>query len=348
MCVLDVGIIQKSNIRNHFFVRTKPCGSFKNDLVLTDRIKQDVLDNHVYHIPTAPSTQTIINANINTFNQMNNIVNNIDPMEKISKYMKHTNSQIVDFDKHVMDTLETEIESLDTDKDCIIHLKSDALLQLVDSVTRITDFDNMNVVYDVISDKLKIYNEGCWKSYLMEAGISEIIHCIKDTYLDEYECYLLQKWNATTNSVTKSKVSEYITEYLQFLACNDMSPFFIGKTNGNILQTSSQSYDIEETWYKKFSRIKDNLKAYEVRKVRSNIANIIKRNSKVNILDLNKKIMELINVDEYFKREVLASMQHVLSTSIPMKLEVCHAHLFFYVFCHVVKTHLTPTYVYRM
>jgi len=314
--------IQKSNIRNHFFVRTKPCGSYQNDLVLTDDIKQKVLDDHVYHIPTTQSAQTIINTNINNFHQMNNIVNNIDTVEKLSKYMKHTKANIVDFDQHVMNTLETNAEALDKVKESIIHLKPDSLLQLVDSVTRITDFDNMNVVYDVIADKLKIYNEGCWKSYLMEAGISEIIHCIKDSYLDEYECYLLQKYHTTHNTFTKSQVAEYITEYFQFLACNDITPFFIGKTNGSILQTSSQSYEIEETWYKKFAKIKDNLKAYEVRKVRSNIANIIKRNSKVNILELNRKIMELINVDEFFKKEVLISMQQVLSTSVPFKLDV--------------------------
>jgi hypothetical protein len=291
----------------------KSCGALVSDIILTDDIKQHVLDNLVYREIKQQNPQTVINQQINMFNHMQNVISQIDPLEKLNKVVRHYNTELVDFDQHVLNTFSDDIEALDQIHDSnVVQLNTDSLLSIINILTTMVDIDNLNVIYDTIGDKVKLYNEGQWKTFLFHSGMSQILQCLQDGYLNFYETYLLKKYTVTQNHRTRALISEYLKGYYRFLACTELIPFVYEKTDGIILDTLSEEYTLEETWYTKFKDIKDNLKASEMKRTMTQIGNIIKRNSKSNIVELNKKIMEMINVDDTFQKEVLNCIQNIM------------------------------------
>lgn len=306
--------IQKNSMRDHLVKRKKACPPLKNDIELNEDIKQSILDNHIYNIPVVANPMTIINQQINHYNQMNNFISQMDPLQKLNSYLKHTNKQLIGLDDHINNVFESELEALDRD-DVITYLDKRALLSVVDTVTTIDNIDSLNVLYDNIANKIKIYNEGSWKSCLLDAGVHEVIACIKDSYLDSYECHLIRKWSNTSNAFKKNCIREYIEEYYKFLVALDMTPFVIDKEDGDILGTDDKNYYLEETWYPRFKAIKDNMKISDIKRIKGEIIEVIKGNTKSTVLELNKIIMELINVDEPFKNEVLKHIKTILESS---------------------------------
>lgn len=305
--------IQKNSIRRHLHHREKLCPPIACDIDLTDLVKQSVLDNHVYNVPQASNPLTVINQQINYYNHINNFLNQMDPLEKLQKYLKHTNTELIGFDDHVTNTFENEIEALDNEDDDLARLDRNALLNIIDTVTTVSSIDAINIIYDGIANKIKIYNEGSWKSCLLDAGIQEVIQCIKDSYLDCYECHLLRRFHRLSNAYRKAIVGEYLEEYYRFLASLDLIPFVVGHYDGLILGNSDNvESSIEDTWYPRYQTIKDNLKMTDIKTMKFKISDIIKRNTKCNLLDLNKTLMELIKVDDPFKNEVLNHIQCLL------------------------------------
>jgi hypothetical protein len=63
----------------------------------------------------------------------------------------------------------------------------------------------------------------------------------------------------------------------------------------------------------KYKHIDDGLNKSEQNKVKKEICIIIKNNSKASILELNKRVMEILQMDEDFKKEIIQSITHVLN-----------------------------------
>ena len=308
---------QKCNIRRHFYSRNKPCPVFENDIELTEEIKEYVLVNHMYRVPKKKkqSPSTVINQVINNYQQINHVVTQMDPLDKLNKIVEHKNIDLVEFDDYIETTYDKNIQKLESGEMKYFSLNKTDFLNIIDTLTCFKDIDNFNILYEAIPNKIKIYSEGIWKSYLFEAGIGDLIQRIKDCYLDKYESYMIQRYQNVTNHHTKSVIAESIEEYYRFIACFDMVPYVYDKTDGDISGTSSEDHDIEEYWYSKFRNIKSILLANDVKNVKVEIGNIVKRNTKSNILELNKKIMELIRVDDVFKEGVITEISGLINES---------------------------------
>lgn len=52
----------KTNMKHHFYKKLRPCPGSINDIVLTDEIKQSILDNRVYHLPKEKPENNVINT----------------------------------------------------------------------------------------------------------------------------------------------------------------------------------------------------------------------------------------------------------------------------------------------
>jgi hypothetical protein len=102
--------------------------------------------------------------------------------------------------------------------------------------------------------------------------------------------------------------SEHLLEYYKFLACLELTPFVYEKTDGDITGNGSKQYTITDKWYSKFRQIRSDLSVTEAKAVRTDVGNIVKRNTKANIIELNHKIMDMIRVDEEFKSSVLSAI----------------------------------------
>lgn len=134
--------------------------------------------------------------------------------------------------------------------------------------------------------------------------------------MDTYEVYLIRK-------ITKDNqidLHKRVQEYYHFLACFELNPFVYGRNDTEILysmdddrnDSSISSYCIEhhvivDKYKKVYNDIKDDLKVIDLNKMRKNIKDIIKNNTKINLSDLNRQVMDLLQLEEEFKLELCNS-----------------------------------------
>lgn len=327
----------KRLMRKHLYERKKPCPGEKNIITLTDDIKNCILDNkryiitqdpekneHQYHIPT-PTNIVNNTTTINNYQQITDFISNMDNVDKITKLSEYKNIDLIDFDERVEKKYHKFTERLESDKIDDFKLSFDNIMEIIDNVTSTSNGgEDLNFLYEQYSNKLKIFNDGEWSSTIFEIGVKEIIDIIKTYYLDYYECYLCRQiHNDDINMLMKTKKKEYLTEYYKLLVCFDLQPYIKGKTNNKIMYPSNHpsyyqstdsvsDFEIEESIMEIYRNIKENIKHMEVNKLKRDINNLIKRNSKSNIIELNRRVMEIIQVDDVFKSQILNSLSRCI------------------------------------
>lgn len=297
---------KKSNIQAHLYDLKKPCPATILDIQLTDDIKKYVLDNRVYH-PPKQTQQQIFNQQININNTINNYITKKDFQEKLEQYLGYNDTNLLEY----QDTIETKYEKqvdrfekrskpfqkYDT-------LKLDGLINVLHTCTSANDVQEMNVMYDKVLDRLQIYG-GEWESHMFEPGVKELIEKIQEVYLDYYEEYLLRQYTTVASVFDKQCIKEALKEYYEFLECFDVEPR---------LTTSPEEW-VQDLCDGDIGRmhtlVKDDLKASKLKEVKKTVFNVIKKNCTASVLELNKKIVDLIKMDEMFKNRVLAELQGV-------------------------------------
>jgi hypothetical protein len=53
----------------------------------------------------------------------------------------------------------------------------------------------------------------------------------------------------------------------------------------------------------------------EVKNVKKEVVDIVKKNSKANVIELNKKMMEVLQMDEEFKNNILDNLMYVMRST---------------------------------
>lgn len=318
-------------MRGHLFETKKPCPASRMDIVLTDEIKQYILDNRVYHPPKPasppPEPQQVtnnhqtINQVINNFNTMNNFVAQLDPIDKLTKLMKHNNCELITLDYNIQEKYCNKRESIEEAKsyNSTIAFKHHDLLEIIDEVSKLVNghLEELNVIYDNKTNKLKLYGlEGLadWEEVLVAKGINKIIELTKTYYLDAYECYLIRRLqDPDETAFNKQKCREQLNVYYKFIGCFDIDPYVKDHLDYEILyDLDDDRYDIdngnrlmEEEYYPMYVNIRDKTPKRDINNTRKDVIEIIKRNTKRNIDELNKKVVELFQMDEAFKNNML-------------------------------------------
>jgi hypothetical protein len=286
---------------------------------LTDEIKQHILDNRIYHVPEQKKDQNVINTTINNYNMMNNLLANMDVIDKMNKYMGYKNLELVDIDDKIEEKYIYQVKKLETNKYKNFYMSIQNMLEVVDTVTCMCDIEKCNVLYDEKLNKLRIFSCGEWKSLLLDGGIKELIEKVQACYLDAYECYLIRKMKSSTvDHHDKMRSKEFLDEYYKFISCFDILPFVFDKSDNQVLQTNEEDTDYEEftaqeEFYTCYKKIKENVTITECNKLRKNVKEIVKRNTKSNIIELNKKMMELFQMDESFKKDVISDITCIVA-----------------------------------
>ena len=242
---------------------------------------------------------------------MNNLVTRIDDLTKLMSYMDHTQTPLVNFSDKVDDMYAKHRFAMDTMRSKNIFLENSVMFETIDDVTSAQDLTMLNVLYEEVAQKLRIYDDNKWRTFLFETGIAEIITRIKECYLDVYERYLLKLWHDPSSSLPKKAyIKEHVEEYYRFIACYSLNPFVQEQSDQEIIGDDKpiKRYDVCEKWYPIYKDIKENLNVAYISRIKRDVANIVKRNAKANVLELNKKVMELIRMDEDFKHNVLVSV----------------------------------------
>lgn len=307
---------QKNSIRRHLYNKQKPCPTGFNDIELTDDIKNHILEYRVYHVQKNESKH----VTINNFNTMNNFIANMETMEKLVKYLSYNNMELIDYDRDIETKYQKHAKKLENNLYKDFALGRDDLYDIIDHVSKVKDDNDMNgfnVLYDTKFDELKLYESGTWENILFEKGVKKLIVTIQEYFLDSYELYLVRKIvNSDTNAHQKMKCRELLEEYYRFISVFDCQPYIKGKNDMEILYNIDEDrhdepcdeYTIEEELLPCFNRISDLHTKSELKKIKTEVFDIIKRNSKKNIHELNKKVINLFSMDENFKKMLLGNI----------------------------------------
>ena len=310
----------KYDTKRHLFNLKKTCPAINNDIELTDEIKNYILDNRIYKIPIKQTPQQIINNNIYNYNQINNYINNMDNMDKINKLIKIKNIELTDLDDKLEESYISTVYKLKNNKYKDYQLKFQNIMEIIDEITTINDISQLNILYDEILNKIKIFCDGEWKSLLLEIGITDIINKLQSSYLDAYECYLIRKIiNESSNYRYVAELEDSLMDYYKFLAWFDIIPYVYEKNDNKILYNNdndvyyvfSDKFDISDMYFSKYQVILAKINKTEQNKVKRGIENIIRKNTKSFFLDLNKKLLDSFNNDNEFKQEFIKDIQHL-------------------------------------
>jgi uncharacterized protein YPO0396 len=168
-------------------------------------------------------------------------------------------------------------------------------------------------MYDEKLNKLRLYDEGEWLSFLINTGMNKLIKIIQHEYLNAYEVYLIKKTRDTkVNFRDKQEIKEHIYAYYHFLGCFDIDPYVKNQNDQTVLafpekieEFKSEKFEIQEHFIPRYEDIKSKITKSDVAKTKKEVLDIIKRNSKNNIADFNKKIISLVQMDDEFKETVV-------------------------------------------
>jgi hypothetical protein len=302
---------QKNSIRDHLYNRKKQCPTNISNLNLTDEIKEHIM-NYKKYIVIKPSKEekvpTIIQT-INYNNTMNNYINKMDPIDKLTKLMEYKEKEIIYLEDDMENNFRIRLNNMENDSFKYGYdIDENRLFDIIDEISKIKrgDLTHMNIIYNDKLKELNLYKSGCWESLIVERGLKEIISIMKDIFFDYYEKYLFKQiYVSEKNYIKKQKYKEDVERHYKFLCCFDLLPFIQDKDDMDILGENDGDfgkYSIEEKWMKIYTDITQNIKRYDINKMKKNIIDILKNNTQHNIKDLNKNMIDLLNIDDDFKQ----------------------------------------------
>ena len=304
-------------MRKHLLSLKKPCPSSRLTIELTDDIKQDILDNRVYHLPEPPTNPHInIINNINTNNTIANFVNKLEIKDKLGKYLDFKQLELQDLGTTLEEKYGSKVRRMERNgfKYGFV-LQAQDLMGVIDEMSSIkrddATFEDLNLMFNPKYQKLMIYDNGDWDEHLIDNGISRIIVLVKEYFLDTYEIFLIRRIREALTAL------EHLTDYYKFIACFRAQPYIKGQPDNKILYNSDDprfeaesafhdisAHSIVDHFYPKYQEISDGLSRGEISEMKRKVLEIIKRNSSRNIDEFNKRIVDLIRMDDGFKATI--------------------------------------------
>jgi len=306
--------IQKCDMRNHLYRKNK-CAN-KNSLDLTDDIRKKVLDDHIYRLPKAieyGSVTTISdNQIINNNYQLINYVGQLDTEDKLNQFLGHREQQLLDLEDHMETHFDPRVKRLEDPRYRATYgMGPTDFLRLVNDATLVKagEINRFNVIFDSRIRRLKLFRGTKWNSMFIDDGVCELVHLIKSYFLDEYEMYLIRRIHDSKRHFSDcNDCRRHLEEYYHFLIAFKCPPKIFGMTDNEIvgreLIEGNDSY-LETHYLEKYHELKKNGKEIDNRRVRQQVASIVKENTVQNVDQLNKGILELLKADEGFKNQIL-------------------------------------------
>ena len=322
---------RKSNMINHLYKRKSLCPKVANNIVLTDEIKEAILLDHVYIIPP-PDPVVPITQIINYNNTINNLISNMDPIDKLTKYVTHKEVQLLEFGDTIEQTFTKHAENLQQDpcktdafgvNDSLI-LDSNSMVEIINQASYLANADckNMNVIFDQKFNKLKLYDMGKWHELIVIQGVTTLLSKIQEHYFNLYECYLIRKIEVSNIGLQdKAVIKDKLAEYYKFIGCFQIDPFVKDKNDSEILynqtddrydsfqEQTDENTDLPIRYTNLYYKIKGETKTSEINKHQKTIIDIVKKNCLKNVDELNKRVAILFNMDEEFKQTILPSIK---------------------------------------
>jgi len=286
---------EKSNIRNHFYKKKKPCPGIKlPDLIITDDIKEHVLTNRTYiHDSIQPhSSQHLVNY-----------IKSLGIQPKHALWEEHVVTK--DFVTSIEEKYEVQTQHYDDGNEGIDLDKNDLLASIGKAVKAETKED-LNAFHDgsmIWLKKDQILNE-----INVVIGVKEIIKMIYDSYWMKYECYLASQHYKATCPRVKAVFYELLEMYYNFLICLGLPPYSKTAENGYLIDKllCNEDTDVAREYYKIYEKTAKNVKQSDISKMQREVKQIIISECKSNKKELNKAILDLVKKDPIFKNKLLS------------------------------------------
>lgn len=276
----------KVNMRTHFMRKNVCPGIVNADLELSDEIKDHVLLNRIYKVKKLPNVKQIIINNT----QINNYFNKMDLSGKVSLL----NSQPMQCSDKVLNLVRRESTIHQNDTPGLVIDKT-YLQDLVGKMCRSNgkDLSDMNVLIDVKSNSMAMFEEDEWREYDIPSGARHLMICIHSNFMNEHERYLLRCIDKSKNLRARQDLKDQILKYYKIVASYDLEPYCLHKCDDDIIDNGSTEHRLEDEFYPKFIKIKNTLSNSERNSLCKMIIMTIKSNGKNSTLMLNTKLCEL-------------------------------------------------------
>jgi hypothetical protein len=297
----------KTNIHKHLFLKKTPCPQTKNLIVLTDDIKQHIIDNRIYIIPPPVKVPKVTNIITNN-NTINNLIVNMDTIDKITKYTDYKHVDLIDFDESVDMKMRNRADKFRAG-DSKVTMNIEFIEDIKDASKNKT-IDDFNIFYESKIKTINIYKNGEWNKMHVTDGIAEIIETMQSSLWDEYEYYLIKKIESSASSYkNRQECKEHLEKYYKFIGCFDVEPDIKDKSDKYILSTeiieNNGAGELSEKYMKLYRNTYATITRSESKDEAKKIIDIISHNTIHSIKDMNKTVINLFNMDEEFKKLIV-------------------------------------------
>lgn len=307
-------------MHRHLYGRKKVCPNVKEDIDLTDEIKQTIMEKKKY-IPKPKEqvtcVQNIFNQHINTMNNVSNYVNtlchDLNDVNKFMKFVDYTNIDIVCLDDHIDTKFQKQVTMFanDTFREPV-KMNQDDLYRGVEHITLLEDSSNytdMNIILDNKDKSLYILDDDYeWKSFRLEEGVKIVVGKLQDNYLHAYERYLITKMKSS-NGFVQQQLKEWLIDYYDFIACFDLEPLSKQRDDVVLDNTFMKTFNISDEIYPLYTKTKESMKRTSMNRTIKTVTDIIRRNCSKNLRQFYVKLYDMICKDESFKKNLGITIQ---------------------------------------
>ena len=294
----------KNDMRRHLYKNKRSCPAHLNKIELTDMVKSEIMQNRVYEVA----------MNQNSTINLNNIILDMDTKDKLETSLTWDNKHVVNFGDQVEQTHEQKIKKLD-DRSYRYGFKLDHnnLYDIVDQSVQIkskSDLPKFNILYISELNKIAVYHDDEWATFLFDSGINQIVNIIRNYYLESYEKYILYKIFVDKNigAFECNIFKNQLNDYFKFLVPFSIYPSCKDEKNVDIVSNFKHDnvFYLSDFCMMRYNEQKDELKKADLAKTRKMVGDIVKRNSGTNVKILNKHVIDLAVNDSNFKTKLLA------------------------------------------
>ena len=284
---------------NKHFKRKRVCANI-NDLVLTDEIKQIILQDHVYHKPKQPKKiiQNITNNNNN--NILNyNVMSTMNPEQQIDTLMEHLKKEMPGLsDTKYFARRRKYLLTHKDDKPNDSRTIDDLFKEILDFLESFLEEDNIIYNCFIKHNLLHIYNDDEWEKRTIPKGMTEFIKIMKIIIFDAYEVCLIRQM---TNWKLSQQARDALREYYSFIHSFNVRPTFMEERNNDnkLLYNKNEpeydnesysSYEIIDQLNEIWKTIETDMKDYKKNKTTTQLKQIISHHTDQTMKELDKNI----------------------------------------------------------
>lgn len=288
-------INRKSSMRSHLFGRMVTCPAIVRDIILTDNMKNYILENHKWHAPEKP--------NITNYNTINIFISTLSIPTKLENWSKLSNQRILT----LQDSVARGLSNAGYDKDHLESIWANTecqcnLITLNDRKYMMTEMMNpqvgfmQSIAYEAKSNNIYMKDDENWIGLDEKAGMKRIIEEYQEKYFNEYEVYTIHKWFFHQSPHERTNARTRLLDHYKFIRAFDCKRYDI--STDIRLNTREDIIDKVNTLWES---IDDQVKHIENKRMYDSFKQIVKHVSSTLSRELNNEIRKYLAQNENYK-----------------------------------------------